>query len=161
MTRWRAIALPIMVVALASCAAPQDAGETLPTAPHDTGETSPTAPTAGARDAPPAVPAFLPSLPDLKPYIRLDADPAALVGKAQSEVAVLLGAPSLLRSDPPAEIWQYAGPACVLHAFFYAEGDGGAHRVAHYEIAARDGAGISRAACFAGFIGLPVPAEQG
>ena len=150
LTRWRGIALSITAVAIASCAAPQDAGET-----------SPTETVAGTRDVQPAVPAFLPSLPDLKPYIRLDADPAGLVGKAQSEVAVLLGAPSLLRSDPSAEIWQYAGPSCVLHVFFYAEGDGEAHRVAHYEIAARAGAGISRAACFAGFLGLPVPAEQG
>ena len=45
----------------------------------------------------------------------------------------LLGAPSLLRRDPPAELWLYEGNACTAHLFLYQSGPGDDYRVRHLE----------------------------
>ena len=58
---------------------------------------------------------------------------AQLVGLQGSDLALLLGPPGLMRRDPPAEVWQYAGPGCVLHVFFYLGPDAGDYRVVHVE----------------------------
>jgi hypothetical protein len=58
---------------------------------------------------------------------------AHLVGLQGSDLALLLGPPSLIRRDPPAEVWQYAGPGCALHVFFYLGPDAGDYRVVHVE----------------------------
>ncbi len=72
--------------------------------------------------------AALPSAP------RIDDDPARLMGLDATSLAKLLGAPDLLRREPPAEVWQYRGESCVFDVFLY-EAAGG-QRVTYLE--ARD-----------------------
>lgn len=40
-------------------------------------------------------------------------------GRTPSEVRTALGAPTLTRREPPAEVWQYSGQSCVLDVVFY------------------------------------------
>lgn len=72
--------------------------------------------------------------------------PPELVGLSREQVASLLGAPTLLRREAPAEVWQYVGAACVLHVFLYQEH--GAVRVAHYESAVRGGRRVKARDCY-------------
>jgi len=78
---------------------------------------------------PPPTPKPEPPLPTLASLF--DASPAALNG--------LLGAPSLKRIEPPAELWQYRGTSCVLALYLYEKPKGGAHALTHAE--AHDGRG--------------------
>jgi hypothetical protein len=92
--------------------------------------------------------------PDLPPSQLAAVAPAAggrpaapeLVGLSQADLARLLGQPTLLRREPPGEVWQYAGRACVLHVFLYAEPSGS--RVAHYESVQRAGRGLTARDCY-------------
>lgn len=65
---------------------------------------------------------------------RMEVDPNRLIGVGRADVQALLGTPALIRREPPAEIWQYQGRACVFDLFLYEEG--GTHRVTYLE--ARD-----------------------
>lgn len=47
--------------------------------------------------------------------------PGGLVGLTGPELPLLLGAPAMRRSEPPAEIWQYAARDCLLYVFLYLE----------------------------------------
>ncbi len=71
----------------------------------------------------------------LPPEPKIDDDPARLMGLDAAELALLLGAPDLLRREPPAEIWQYRGATCVFDVFLYEQT--GQQRVTYLE--ARDG----------------------
>lgn len=62
--------------------------------------------------------------------------PEDLKGLAADELAAMLGAPSLLSRDGPAQIWQYAGGGCVLHVFLYDER--GTFRVTYAELRVDD-----------------------
>lgn len=53
-----------------------------------------------------------------------------------NDVLALLGAPSFRRQEPPAQIWQFYGGACVLDLFLYAQAD--ALEVAHAELRSRE-----------------------
>ena len=55
-----------------------------------------------------------------------------LNGLSASELKAALGDPTLLRSDGPAQLWQYAGSGCVLHLFLYE--DNGTFRVTYSEV---------------------------
>lgn len=66
----------------------------------------------------------------------LAADPGRFKGLTGEEVQARLGEPSFRRRDPPAEIWQYYGPGCVLDLFLYDEN--GARKVAYAEVRQRD-----------------------
>lgn len=57
-----------------------------------------------------------------------------LIGLSGPAVQETLGDPARVRHEASTEIWQYAGPACVLDVFLYAEKGGSA--VVHVE--ARD-----------------------
>jgi len=50
--------------------------------------------------------------------------PGGLLGQAGTALTPYLGEPSLKRSEPPAEIWQYATPDCLLFLFLYRESQG-------------------------------------
>ncbi len=50
--------------------------------------------------------------------------PGGLVGQPGATLTPYLGEPSLKRSEPPAEIWQYATPDCLLFLFLYRESQG-------------------------------------
>jgi len=65
--------------------------------------------------------------PDGKPagpppsQAELAADPGRFKGLVGGEVTLALGEPKFRRREPPAEIWQYFGEACVLDLFLYGE----------------------------------------
>ena len=72
-------------------------------------------------------------------------DPKALIGHSGREVAGWLGEPQLKRRDPPAQMWQYRTPACVVDFFLYgatasngATQDDAALSVSHVEVRPRE-----------------------
>src|SRR5690606_38618071 len=69
-----------------------------------------------------------------------------LVGLTRGQVSRLPGAPSLLRRDAPAEVWQYIGATCVLHVFLYQERD--VSRVAYYDAGTRSGRNFAARDCY-------------
>ncbi len=54
------------------------------------------------------------------------------MGKDAATIENLLGAPTLLREETGAQIWQYANVHCVLLLYLYEDG-GQLYRVAHLE----------------------------
>jgi len=115
MKRGRAAPGLVLVLALAACAAP-----------------APPPPAPVVASSPPAPP---PPTPPPPPALH----PADLVGAPASAISALFGAPDLLRREPPAQVWRYARPACVVHVFIYAPPGGGgqtehSERVEHVEI---------------------------
>jgi hypothetical protein len=72
-----------------------------------------------------------------------------LVGLRGTDLVLLLGRPSLQRRDPPAEVWQYVGPVCTLHVFFYSAGAAADYRVMHVDAIDRSGAGAEPEDCLA------------
>lgn len=68
------------------------------------------------------------------------ADPKALIGHSGREVEGWLGEPQLKRRDPPAEMWQYRAPACVVDFFLYGDKapNDSAISVSHVEIRPRE-----------------------
>ena len=79
--------------------------------------------------------------------------PADLIGMAARELERTLGAPGLKRTDPPAEVWQYARAACTVNLFLYAPENGAQHRVEHIEAFDKNGASVDPAQCLAGAVG--------
>jgi hypothetical protein len=59
-----------------------------------------------------------------------------LTGLRPSDVVAILGQPDLQRDEPPAELWQYRAPDCILNLFFYRERDG--YRLSRAETWQRD-----------------------
>lgn len=51
-----------------------------------------------------------------------------LIGMKEAEVPHYIGPPSIRRREPPAEIWQYTAPECLLYLFLYEEATGPAVR---------------------------------
>ncbi|MDE0537187.1 MAG: hypothetical protein OXH94_00485 [Rhodospirillales bacterium] len=66
------------------------------------------------------------SLADLKARIK---------GMEKTAIARLLGEPSFIRRDDPAEIWQYRGERCILDIFMYR--DGNSFTAAHVTLRSR------------------------
>lgn len=58
----------------------------------------------------------------------------ALQNLTGNQVRALLGTPSFMRSDSPAEMWQYRTDSCTLDLFLYKNVDTGVPSVAHYGI---------------------------
>jgi len=85
-----------------------------------------TAPTVAPLPKPPEPPPP-PPLPDL----------ADLVGMTAMDLTRYFGDPAIRREEPPAEVWHYVGPECVLHLFLYSDGKGGPPVVDHVEISER------------------------
>lgn len=56
--------------------------------------------------------------PVLTQHVRA-AHPEELMGKDPQTLRSLMGAPTLLRKDHGAEVWQYAGKSCVLFVYLY------------------------------------------
>ncbi len=54
------------------------------------------------------------------------------MGYSEAGLEGLFGAPTFLRRDPPAELWQYHTDACVLDLFLY-EDVAGSYLVDHIE----------------------------
>ena len=80
-------------------------------------------------------------------------DPDQLMGLAPHAVNRLLGPPSLLRTELPAQVWQYTAADCVLDIYLYAEEERpDRSRVTYYEIRRAETASASARACFADII---------
>ena len=93
-----------------------------------------------------------PPLPVRKPEVPQEAveaakvpemDPDSLVGLDFERTTALLGEPALLIEEPPAKIWAYNGPSCVLRVFFYPKVGGSDFRVLTYEVKGGAGDGIA------------------
>lgn len=96
-----------------------------------------TAPRSGAsgKDAAEDV-AALPPLPlPTAEEIAAAPDPLTLKGEAADAVKAALGPATLLRREPPAQVWQYRGRTCVLDVVLYPdETEGAPLTVAHVEL---------------------------
>jgi hypothetical protein len=64
----------------------------------------------------------------------IDDDPEQLMGLGREDLGALLGKPSLVRREIPAEIWQYESKDCIFDVFLYDEA--GRYQVSYLE--ARD-----------------------
>ncbi len=73
--------------------------------------------------------------------------PSDIAGKTPTTVRALLGAPTLTRREPPAEVWQYAGGACVIDIVFYPPGQAGGLRASHLDSRDLDGAAMPPVDC--------------
>ena len=161
---WRgAMALALCLLITAACAAPkvaprvsEDESPPPSTAAETPGdmavetapEPAPSPPAAQQILEPPAAPA-----PEISAWRTVNDDPEQLMGLASQAVNRLLGPPSLLRTETPAEVWQYRAADCVLDIFLYAEEEQpDRSRVTYYEIRAADSAPSGARACFADII---------
>jgi len=88
----------------------------------------------GAQDQMPA--ASTPSSPRRMPKGPAPTS-ASMMGKSPREIESLLGAPTLLREETGAQIWQYANAHCVLLLYLYEDG-ADLYRVAHLEARIKD-----------------------
>jgi len=149
----RSLILGSAALLLAACAAPARA----PTAPAPPPVAAPvTAPVAAVVSPPPATPppaTTAPPVPDEPDLAAIPAPPPRsrdLIGLDATEVALRLGPPALKWREPPAEVWQYPGPACVLHVFLY--GEPGAATVRHVAARPLRAAGPAPEGCYAALI---------
>ena len=69
----------------------------------------------------------------LLPFSPALADDTGLKGLTAAALEDLLGTPSLLRPEPPAQLWQYADEKCVLQVYLYDPPAGGDAVVEHVE----------------------------
>ena len=89
----------------------------------------------GTEAAPPAAPAEPSSPPAIsqKRLSGINAPPAeSLIGKAGSDLVLLLGRPGLVHKERDAEIWQYSASSCVMLFYLY-DGTDGTRRVSYFE----------------------------
>ena len=75
--------------------------------------------------------------------------PETLIGKDAAAIKSLIGAPSLVRRDGPAEIWQYVGAGCTANLFLYQSGSDQPFTLDHIDALGINGARMDTAACFA------------
>lgn len=112
---------------------------------------STTVPSAAAPNAAAMAVTVAPSVPAPAAPLPLPAD---LTGLGPAELEALLGSPDFRRSEPPAELWQYRGPDCILDVFLYEDSRG--YRVVHADTRQRRQILASGGGCSAGaasFIG--------
>lgn len=79
-------------------------------------------------------------------------DPADLLGLDRLQVAKLLGNPSLLREEPPAEVWLYKGRLCVLHLFLYEQASSPDYAVRYFEVRGTGDASVGQGRCYASLL---------
>lgn len=81
--------------------------------------------------------------------------PNELVGLSADQVTTLLGKPSFVRHDVPAEVWQYRAHDCVLDVFLYPPVKSGGdkeHTVLYYELRSKNAQKISGEGCYGALI---------
>ena len=86
--------------------------------------------------------------------------PEELIGLKPSEVTKLLGHPSLVRYDVPAQVWQYSNRDCVLDVYLYPPAGAGTARggkqaisdaeraVVYYELRGKNAKRLAGDRCF-------------
>ncbi len=85
--------------------------------------------------------------------VRTVFDPNRLLGMGRDQIVALLGAPNLLRRDPPAELWLYEGQACTAHLFLYQSSPDSDYQVRYVEtLVGQQSAAASAGACFASLV---------
>ena len=154
------VALALSLLVLSACGLPGGtARESKPQPPSTTAEPpSETPPSRAALD--PLAPEQAlepPAAPDQKtaraPLAPINDDPDQLMGLAPRAVSHLLGPPTLLRTETPAQVWQYTAADCVLDIYLYAEDETpDRSRVTYYEIRRNDFHGSSARTCFTDII---------
>ena len=153
------VALALSLLVLAACGAfgstARDTDGVLP-APGTTTESSPEAiPPVAAREPETQDQTAEPPAAAERKTARapINDDPDQLMGLAPHAVNRLLGPPSLLRTELPAQVWQYTAADCVLDIYLYAEEERpDRSRVTYYEIRRAEPASASARACFADII---------
>lgn len=152
----RSLAVATACALLAACAGPppptiRAKGVTPVTGASLSQPLPPAQPPAQATPAPPAAAPEVAAVPRPAPAAPArhgkGPKPEQIVDHPGRAVRALLGAPDLQRREPPAEVWQYAGEACVLDITFYPAKDGGAARAAYLESRAIDGSKLAPAVC--------------
>ncbi len=120
------VVLTLSLLIAAACAAPPQARKDLP--PEETIVRSATAeqPVKSVKEDSTASVHDEKSSPAPKPEPTpkisrrvINNDPTQLIGLAPDAINRLLGPPSLLRTEPPAQVWQYKIADCVLDIFLY------------------------------------------
>ncbi len=86
------------------------------------------------------------ALPPAPPISLTDLG-ARIRGMEKTAIARLLGEPSFIRRDDPAEIWQYRGERCILDIFMYK--DGKSFAAAHVALRSRTVERPADEACYA------------
>jgi hypothetical protein len=71
-----------------------------------------------------------------------------LMGQSPKGLRALLGAPTLLRQDHGAQMWQYAGKSCVLLAYLYPNAKG-EPEVSYLDARAKSAGSVPVADCLA------------
>lgn len=152
MRRARALGAALLAALAAACEAPAPDRAT-PSAEAAPPAIEEPAPAAGApaeeAEAAPA-PAPEPDIAALPPEPEIDDDPARLIGLTRERVDALLGAPALIRREPPAEIRQYRGDDCVFDIFLYEEQ--GEHRVTYVEARDAEAGRVEARPCLNGLL---------
>lgn len=98
-----------------------------------------------------------PAVPGEGPRRPISADVA---GKSAAEVRALFGAPTLLRREPPAEVWQFVAEqaGCVLLLTLYPAETGAQMRVSHAQTLPRSRSRpVADADCIAALLKVPPP----
>ena len=154
------VALALSLLVLSACGAPDNTMRNSKPQPPSTASepSSKTPPSHAALD--PLEPELIlepPAAPDQKtasvPIAPINDDPDQLMGLAPRAVSRLLGPPSLLRTETPAQVWQYTADDCVLDIYLYAEDvTPERSRVTYYEIRGTDSLRSRARACFANII---------
>lgn len=66
---------------------------------------------------------------------------STLENLSQKELVTKIGKPEMIRSEGPAEIWQYRSDRCALDAFFYPQGKSKTPKLVHFLARLRNGEG--------------------
>ena len=100
--------------------------------------------TLSTKSVPPETvsPETVPEEPEPEPL------PESLMGADRDALIKRLGPPALLRREPPAEFWQFAGDGCVLHVFLYESETTALYEVTHVELLPRGGLDVIPPGCF-------------
>lgn len=166
-----AVAAVLMLAGCAGVANPFAVAATKQSPPPDAAaqQTGPAPAQNSAQDPEPAAPRAVPhavphTVPDIDvprevsrdvsraalppaPPVPLTGLGARIRGMEKTAIARLLGEPSFIRRDDPAEIWQYRGERCILDIFMYK--DGNSFAAAHVALRSRTVERPADEACYA------------
>ena len=168
-------ALCVMAPLLAACAAFRLPGDDLPVERDysnidpliaDLPETSfiGSPPLPPRRPDPPSGLALAPPMATPFGAVETVTEVDTLVGLGFDQMEDLLGSPTLQEVQPPAQIWSYNGPDCVLSIFFYPQVGGEQYRALAYEVVEPAPSDQSAQRCFTALLAQhrqPAPEDNG
>ena len=152
-------ALALSLLVLVACGAyngPAGNGDSAPPSVAATSSPAPVdSPPLAALDPATPEPSFEPpdTVAGTSERRTINDDPEQLMGLGPQAISRLLGPPSLLRTEKPAQVWQYTAADCVLDIYLYAEEENpDRSRVTYYEIRRAQPSQRGDRACFADII---------